>query len=164
MATCYDISVPPFVRGLRVLATLLDKAETHAGASISDLARSRLAPDMYDLVGQVQRATDTAKFGVVRVAGVENMPIADDEQTFDELRSRIAKVIAFIEAVPRSAFEGRDDTAVTLPSRSEPRVYTATSYLIEFALPNFYFHVTTAYDILRANGVPIGKPDYLGWR
>jgi len=119
---------------------------------------------MYDLVGQVQRATDTAKFAVVRVAGVENMPIADDEQTFDELRSRIAKVIAFIEAVPRSAFEGRDDTQVTLPSRTAPRVYTVASYLIEFALPNFYFHVTTAYDLLRANGVPIGKADYLGWR
>jgi uncharacterized protein len=164
MPTCYEISVPPMVRGLGVLSSLLDKAEMHTGAAATDLARSRLAPDMYDLVGQVQRATDTAKFAVVRVAGVENMPIADDEQTFDELRSRIAKVIAFIEAVPRSAFEGRDDTQVTLPSRTAPRVYTVASYLIEFALPNFYFHVTTAYDLLRANGVPIGKADYLGWR
>lgn len=164
MPTCYEISVPPIVRGLRVLSALLDKAEAHAGAGGAGLAQSRFAPDMLNLVGQVQRATDTAKFAIVRVAAVENMPMADDEQTFDELRGRIAKVIAFIEAVPPSAFERRDDTPVTLPSRSGDRVYTAMSYLIEFALPNFYFHVTTAYDLLRANGVPIGKADYLGWR
>jgi hypothetical protein len=164
MPTCYEISAPPIVRGLRVLSGLLDKAEMHAGVGITDLAQSRFAPDMYNLIGQVQRATDTAKFAIVRVAGVENVPMADDEKTFDELRSRIAKVIAFIEAVPSSAFEGRDDIPVTLPSASGARNYTATSYLIEFALPNFYFHLTTTYDLLRANGVPIGKADYLGWR
>jgi len=156
----YEASAPVFVRGFRVLADLLDKAEAHGGA---DLIDARLAPDMLTLAGQIQRASDTAKFAIARVADVTPPSFDDKEATFAELRQRIAQTVAWIESVDREALEAGAARDLSRKIGPVERTFTGTTYLLTFAIPNFFFHVTTAYDILRHKGVAIGKLDYLGF-
>jgi len=161
----YDTAVPVFEAMLGNLSTLLDKAEAHAAAKGYDpavLLQSRLAPDMLPLVRQVQIACDAAKFGVARLTGVEAPKFADDEASFDQVKARIAKTRTFVTSVPREAFEGAAARRVEVPSRAKAYVFDGRTFLLQWAMPNFYFHVVTTYDILRHNGVEIGKRDYLG--
>lgn len=160
----FNASVPVFIRGLTVLSSLLDKAEQHAKAlSLAEaaLVEARLAPDMLTLAGQVQRASDTAKLGTARLTGTEAPSYEDKESRFNELQERCAKTIAYLQTVQADAFEGSETRPVTFggtPKWTLP----GEDYLLRFALPNFFFHVTTAHDILRHKGVTIGKRDYLG--
>ena len=150
---------------LRNLSTLLDKAQAHCEAKKIDplaLTGYRLFPDMFPMTRQVQIACDTAKGAVARLAGVEIPKHEDSEQTFGELKVRIAKTIDFIESVKPERIDGTEDKEIVLPMRSGERRFSGLQYLLGFAYPNFYFHVTTAYNILRHNGVEIGKMDFIG--
>ena len=161
----HSASVPIFVRSLGNLLNWLDKAETHAAArkyEASVLLAARLAPDMLPFTRQVQIACDAAKFGVARLAGVEAPKFEDTESSFDELRERVKKTIAYVESVPASQVDGSEDRDVTVPRRDGSMVIKGEPYLKHFVLPNFFFHVTTAYALLRHNGVELGKADYLG--
>jgi hypothetical protein len=161
----YDLSVPVFSQSLKALADILKKAEAHADAKKIDHAvflTARLAPDMFTLTRQVQLATDFAKGGSARTAAIDVPSYADTEVTFAELHARIEKTIAFIESIPKEKFVGAESRDVTIPMRPEPKTFNALTYLRHGALPNFFFHTTTAYDILRHNGVEIGKRDFLG--
>ncbi len=163
--TLYDLTVPVFLRGLGVLSTLLEKGRAHAeaaGIAPEELVEARLAPDMLTLAGQVQRATDTAKFAAVRIGGVENVRFADEEKTFADLQDRLARTRDFLEAVPRTAIDAKEGTTIEANIGRNPVTIGAVDYAQKFAVPNFYFHVTTAYDILRARGVALGKMDYIG--
>ena len=160
-----DTAVPVFDSMLKNLSALLDKAVVHAqakGYEPSVLLQSRLAPDMFPLTRQVQIATDAAKFGVARLTGVEAPKFADDETTFEQLKARIEKTRAFVAGVPRDAFEGAEARRVEVPTRTATYAFDGRTFLLHWAMPNFYFHVVTAYDILRHNGVEVGKRDYLG--
>ena len=161
----HDASVPVLTRGLTILSALLDKGEAHAretGVMPSSYVEARLAPDMLTLAGQVQRASDTAKFAAARLTGTEAPPFSDDEATFDQLRERCARTIAYLNSVPRAAFEGSETRDVSFGGGANRATLPGDRYLLQFALPNFFFHVTTAYDILRNKGVPLGKRDFLG--
>ncbi len=161
----YQASVPAFKRGLDNLAALLEKARSHALATHTDLSvyvNARLAPDMYPLSGQVQAVSDAAKFGAARLARVTPPPFADNETTFDELQARIQKTLDFIATVTPEQINASEGGTVTLKTGGGERTLDSEPYLLAFVLPNFYFHVTTAYDILRQQGVPVGKMDYLG--
>jgi hypothetical protein len=161
----YDITVPVFSRGLARLGALLERGRAHAeaeGLAPERLLQARLAPDMLTLTGQVQRASDTAKFAAVRIGGVPNEAFADEEKSFEDLADRIARTRAFLADVPRSAIEHREAEAVSATIGRTPVTIPARDYALAFALPNFFFHVATAYDILRHRGVPIGKMDYIG--
>jgi hypothetical protein len=163
--TLYDITVPVFVRGLGTLAAILETGRSFAEAEGIDPARlleARLAPDMLTLVGQVQRASDTAKFAMVRIGGVENLRFADEETSFAELQDRLARSRAFLEAVPRAAIDDAAGTTVSATIGRTPVTIGAEEYVLKFALPNFFFHLTTAYDLLRQAGVPLGKNDFIG--
>lgn len=167
MATSlYDLSAPVFTRGLRNLSAILDKGEAFAagqGIDPADLLATRLIEDMAPLTAQVQRACDAAKGTMVRVGGVTNVVFEDVETNFAELRDRIAKVVAFVEAVPRGAIDGREEAEVILQiPNGASYSFTGRGFVLDFALPNFFFHVTTAYALLRHRGVPLGKLDYLG--
>ena len=161
----YDVSVPVFTRGLKQLSHVLDKGLAHVKANDGDpsvLVNARLAPDMLTLAGQVQRASDASKLGAARLGGLTAPPFPDTETTFDELQARIAKTIDYLNSVERSAIDGREDSPVKIKAGSREIDFTAQNYLLQFALPNFFFHVTTAYALLRQHGVPVGKLDYLG--
>jgi hypothetical protein len=161
----YEASVSVLVRGLRNLSVILDKAVAHARAAQIDpasLVAARLAPDMLTLAQQVQVATDTAKGCGARLAGVPVPSYPDTESTFEELQARIAKTVAFLETLPRDAIDGAADRPIELSVGRQPMRFVGRDYLLTFALPNFYFHVTTAYGILRHRGVPLGKPDFIG--
>ncbi len=163
----YQISVPPMTRMLKTMSAFIDKGRAHAdanGMAHAELLEGRLAPDMLTLVGQVQRATDSAKFAAVRVGQVANLVMPDEEKTFDDLQARLARTIDFLQAVPADSMDGREEAEIVLDMRSGPVTFTGTSYLQVFALPNVYFHATTAYAILRHKGVPVGKLDFLGGR
>src|SRR5262249_49984046 len=123
---------------------------------------ARLYPDMFPLSRQVQIACDTAKGAMARLAGVTNPAHEDTERTFEELKARIAKTVDFVRSVQPAQVEGTEDRDITLKLGPREVTWKGMQYLLGFALPNFYFHVTTAYDILRHNGVPVGKPDYIG--
>jgi len=158
-------SAPRFAHMLRSLAALLDKAQAHCEAKKIDplaLTQFRLYPDMFPLARQVQIACDTAKGAVARLAGLEIPKHEDTEQTFAELKSRIAKTVDFIESVSAAKLDGTEDKEIVLKMRAGDMKFTGLQYLLGFAYPNFYFHVTTAYNILRHNGVEIGKRDFLG--
>ena len=164
-ASLYDECVPVMTRFLTNLKTILAKAAAHAAANKIDeaaLITARLYPDMFAFARQVQIACDNAKGAVGRLAGVDIPKHADTEATFADLTARIDKTLAYIAGVPASAFEGRGDAQIVLAFGDWRQEFTASGYLRTWALPNFYFHVTTAYDILRHNGVPVGKMDYLG--
>jgi len=154
-----------FAAMLRNLAAILDKAEAHAAArkiEPSALTAFRLYPDMFPFTRQVQIACDTAKGAVARLAGVEIPKHEDTEQSFAELKARIAKTLDFIESVPAAKLDGSEEREVVLKMRAGERRFGGAEYLLAHALPNFYFHVTTAYNILRHNGVELGKRDFLG--
>lgn len=161
----HSASVPVFTRMLGHLAAWLDKAEAHAQAKKFDTSvylAARLAPDMLPFTKQIQIACDAAKFGVARLAGVEAPKFEDNETSFADLRERIRKTVAFVESVPASAIDGAEDKDITVPRRDGNIVLKGEFYLKHYVQPNFYFHVTTAYALLRHNGVELGKGDFLG--
>lgn len=162
----YSASVPIIQRVLGNLSTWLDKAAAHAEARKFDplvLVNARLYPDMLPLSSQVQIACDSAKGCVARLAGVEIPRHEDTEKTIGELKARIAKTLDFVQGVPAAQLEGSEDRAISLPRRNkEPLQLQGEFFLKHYALPNLFFHATTAYAILRHNGVEIGKADYLG--
>lgn len=163
--TMYSASVPRFSKILGNLAAILAKAQAHVAARKIDpsaLLAARLYPDMFPLTRQVQVATDMVKGGVARLAGIEVPKIEDTETSFAELVARIERVRSFIDSVPAGKIEGSEERRIVLPLRGEEVVFDGLQYLTGFVIPNFYFHVTTAYDILRHNGVEIGKRDFLG--
>jgi len=161
----HDLSAGTFVPMLRSLLQIFDKAIAQAAEKKIDLAalpEARLAPDMYPLTKQVQIACDAAKSATARLMGVEPPRHEDNEKTVDDLKARITKVIAYVESAPVKAFDGAAERTVLFPL-IETLVFESNGfeYVRDWALPNFYFHVVTAYDILRHNGVDIGKRDYL---
>jgi hypothetical protein len=161
----YQASAPRFVNTLKNLSAILDKAQAHADAKKIEpkvLTAARLFPDMFAMSRQVQSACDTAKGAVARLAGVEVPVHEDTEQTLEELKARIAKTIAFINTVKPSQVDGSEDKEVVLKFRTGEVRMKGMQYLLGHAQPNFYFHVTTAYNILRHNGVEVGKKDYIG--
>ena len=161
----HQASAPRFANTLRNLSAILDKAQTHCEAKKIDpavMSGMRLIADMFPLSRQVQIACDSAKGAVARLAGVDIPKHEDTEQSFVELKQRIAKTIDFILSVGPEKVDGSEERAVTLKLGGKDVTYTGLQYLLGFAYPNFYFHVTTAYDILRANGVELGKRDYIG--
>lgn len=161
----HSASVPVFVRMLGNLLNWLDKAEAHAAAKKFDagvLLGMRLAPDMLPFAKQIQIACDAAKFGVSRLAGAEVPKFEDDESTLEELRERVRKTIGYVQSVPAAQIDGTEDKDVNVPRRDGTMTLKGEPYLKHFVLPNFYFHVTTAYALLRHNGVELGKRDFLG--
>ena len=161
----YQASAPRFANTLRNLSAILDKAQAHAERLKLDptvVGSLRLIADMFPLSRQVQIACDTAKGAVARLAGVEIPKHEDTEQTLAELKARIAKTLDFMESVAKEKLENSEDREVVLKMRGGEVKYAGLQYLMGHAYPNFYFHVTTAYNILRANGVEIGKRDYIG--
>ena len=160
MPSLYEITVPVFTRTLRNLDYLLTKA-AESGVDEQSLLDARLAPDMLPLTRQVQIACDTAKLAVTRIAQAEPRPMADEETSLAELRDRIARTIAYLEEADPRTFEGREAAEITLTFPNMEMAFTGQSLVTEFTLPNFFFHVTIAYGLLRMNGVAIGKMDYL---
>jgi hypothetical protein len=161
----YSLSAPVFVRMLRNLDGVLDKAAAHAAARKIDpsvLVNARLFPDMFPLTAQVRIAGDFAKGAVARLTGHEPPKYEDNEVTFDDLKARIAKTVAYVESFKPEQFEGAETRTVTMKMRGEDKSFDGLTYLANIVLPNFYFHVTTAYDILRHNGVELGKRDFVG--
>ena len=161
----YQASVPRFVNVLGNLSTILDKAQAHVDAKKLDaatLTNYRLFPDMLPMARQVQIACDTAKGVVARLAGIEIPAYEDNEKTLAELKARIAKTIAFIQTVKQAQIDGTEDKAIVTKRGDKETHYKGMQFLLGHAVPNFYFHVTTTYNILRHNGVEIGKRDFLG--
>lgn len=161
----YRASVPPIVRSLTNLRTILEKAAAHAEARKIDpsvLLNMRLYPDMLPMSRQVQIATDNAKGVASRLAGMEPPKYEDNESTFPELVARIDKTLAYLGTFEPEQIDGSEERTITLPRRDTTLTIAGTPYLLEYVLPNFYFHVTIAYAILRHCGVEIGKQDFLG--
>jgi uncharacterized protein len=161
----YTMAIDTFVPMLRALSENLDKGARHASAKKFDsavLVNARLAPDMFPLVKQVQTACDQAKNSTARLMGQEPPRFEDNEQTLDELKARIAKTIDYVQGAHATAFEGADDRDIKLPLPNNLVLeMKGLQFLRDWSLPHFYFHVVTAFDILRHNGVDIGKRDYL---
>jgi len=161
----YQLTAPVLVRMLGNLSAILDKAEAWAETKKIDplvLTSARLAPDMHPLSRQVQIATDMAKGGAARLAGVEPPSFPDTETTFPELKARLQKTIDFINSLPAEKFEGAEDRTVTLKAGPNEFTFKGVDYFNGFLMPNVYFHLTTAYAILRHNGLDIGKMDFVG--
>jgi hypothetical protein len=161
----HQVSVPAFVRGLKVLSALLDKAQAHAeqhGIVPEVLIGARLADDMLPLGSQVQRVSDTSKMSVERLSGVAAPKFADDETSFQQLQQRIAATVDYLVSVDPAAFDNSEAREIKLNFGSFAPAFRGDDYLLTFALPNFYFHLATAHDILRNQGVAVGKLDYLG--
>ena len=161
----YQASAPRFANTLKNLSAILDKAKAQAEAKKIDeqvLTSSRLFPDMFALARQVQIACDSAKGAVARLAGVEIPKHEDTEKTFDELKERIARTLAFIATVKAAQVDGSEEKEIVLKLQGKDVPFKGMQYLLGFAWPNFYFHAATAYDILRHNGVEIGKRDFIG--
>jgi uncharacterized protein len=167
MLSMFDATIPPLKRTLNNLSHILKKGEEYADAKKIEhavLLNARLFPDMYPLIRQVQIATDMSKGAAARLAGLEVPSYDDNETTFAELQARIAKTIAFIDTVKPEQLEGAETREITINVRKMELKFTGQSYLLTWVNPNVYFHVTTAYNILRHNGVELGKPDFLGPR
>ena len=163
--TMYQASVPVFQRTLKALDVVLDKAAAYAAERKIDptvLLTARLYPDMFALTRQVQIATDHAKGASARLAGVAVPSFTDNEATFPDLKARIAKTLEFVATVKPAQIDGSEGRDVSLKAGPRELNFKGQDYLLFFALPNFYFHVTAAFAILRHNGVPIGKLDFLG--
>jgi hypothetical protein len=163
--TMYDTLVPTTNRMLGNLSNFLDKAEAFAAAKKFDsavLLNSRLAPDMLPLTRQIQIAADMAKGAAARLSGTELPKFEDNETTIAELKGRIARTLAFVNGIDAAKYTGSEDRDVTLQARTGERHFKGLNYLRDFVLPNVYFHVTTAYAILRHNGVELGKNDFVG--
>lgn len=157
--------VPMLTHALNTLAKILTKAEAHCEEHKIDpnaLLTARLYPDMFTLIRNVQTVSDTSKGMVARLGQLDNPSYEDNEASFAELQERIAKTLAFIKDVPDSAFEGAETREVVLQAGPQEFKFSGAGYMASFAQPNFYFHMTTVYNILRHNGVPLGKRDFLG--
>ena len=160
----YAATVPPMRLMLKNLSSILSKAQSHLEARKIDpnaFLAARLYPDMLPFIKQIQIASDTAKGAVARLAGVDIPKFEDNEATFADLHARIDKTIAFLDSLPEAKFEGAESRKITLPLRDRTMEFTGAEYLTTWAQPNFYFHVTTAYALLRHGGVEIGKTDFL---
>jgi hypothetical protein len=161
----HQASVTAFARSLTNLKAILEKAKAHAlehKIEESVYTTARLYPDMLPLTRQVQIATDIARSGAARLAGVEPPVYEENEKTFDDLTARVQRTLDYMAGLDASAFEGSATREITRPVRGQPHTFTGANYLQQFALPNVYFHVATTYGILRHNGVPLGKADFIG--
>ena len=161
----YQASVPVFLRMLSNLTIVLDKTMAHVAARKLEpaaLLGARLYPDMFPLIRQVQLAADFAKNSAARLAGVELPKFADTETSFEELKERIAKTTEFLKTLKPAQIDGTEEKEITFPVAGQPTTFKGQQYLFNSALPNFFFHLTTAYAILRHNGVELGKRDFLG--
>ena len=161
----YQASVPVFIRMLTNLVAILEKAAAHAEARKIDpsvLLSDRLFPDMFPLVRQVQIAADMAKAGPARLAGLQPPSFEDTEKSFPELIERVRRTVAFLETLKPEQIDGSEGRTVTWPTRGTTRTLPGLQYLLNHVAPNVYFHITTTYNILRHNGVELGKPDFLG--
>ena len=162
----FDATIPAFARSLKALDACLDKAQAHADGLKCDVANvlgSRLAPDMFPLGRQIQIACDFAKSISSRMAGLDVPSYEDNEVTLADFKARIAKTIAYINTISPEQFEGSETRAISIPMRDgSKREYVGAPYLHHAGLPNFYFHLTSAYAILRHNGVQVGKKDFIG--
>ncbi len=161
----YDASVPVFRQMLGSLSSLLQKADAHAVANcmdVNDLLTATLAPDMFSFTRQIQIACDHAKGCAARLAGIENPKFEDTEKTVAELQERIRKTLEFVNSVRQEQFAGAEDRDIKLVFPWATYDFKGSRYLTYWALPNFFFHATTAYDLLRYKGVPVGKADFLG--
>ena len=160
----YDASIPGFLRMLRNLSGFLDKAEAHAktsGASLQTYLDAKLADDMHPLSRQIQMCSDTSKGPAARLADVPAPAMPDTETTWAELKERVAKTLAFLQSIKPEQVNGREAATVELPLPGGKLTFTAKDFLFQFAIPNHLFHITTAYALLRAQGVPLGKMDFL---
>lgn len=165
MLTMYQASVPSFLRMLDNLSSILDIAAVHAEAKnieASIFVNGRLTPDMFPLSRQVQIATDMVKGCAARLAGIEVPSYADDETTFSELQARISKTKTFLQSISEAQINGSEDRQVTVKFGSRELKFLGQAYLFDFVIPNFHFHLTTTYAILRHYGVEVGKTDYTG--
>ena len=163
--TMYQASIPTFIHGLNNLSAILTKASAYAAARKIDpsvLVNARLAPDMFPLSRQIQIASDGVKGCAARLAGIEVPSFPDTETTFDELQARIAKTITFLKSVTAKQIDGSEERDITLKVGGNDMRFKGEHYLLSFVIPNFYFHITAAYAILRHNGLDIGKRDFLG--
>jgi hypothetical protein len=163
----YRASIPVFVQGLNNLRAILRKGEAHAEARKIDqlvLLNARLFPDMFPLTRQVQIAADMVKGGAARLAGVDVPSYADNESTFADLYARLDKTIAFANGIEPEQLQGAAGRSITLKAGPNELKFTGSDYLLNFVLPNLYFHIATAYGLLRHNGVELGKQDFLGLR
>ncbi len=161
----YAASVPVFKQILGSLSDLLDKADAHAAAKKIDpnaLLQARLFPDMFPLTRQIIIAADFAKGACARLAGAEVPKYEDTEQSFAELKARIAKTLAFIDTLARDRIDGSEERDITTSAGPNSKSFKGQTYLLNYALPQFFFHATTAYAILRHNGIEIGKKDFMG--
>ncbi len=161
----YQVLVPSLARSLNNLAAILEKGAAHAEAQKVDptvLIHSRLYPDMFPLGRQVQIASDIARRGAARLAGLEAPKLEDNETTFAELIDRVHKTVAYLETLTPEQIDGSEAKSISLPMGEDTMTFEGLPYLLHFILPNVYFHVATAYDILRHCGVALGKGDYLG--
>jgi uncharacterized protein len=162
----YDVSIPLLLHGLKSLDNLLTKTEAHCEAKKikpEAILNFRLFPDMFPFVNQVQLVTDFSKGCAARLSGQAVPSYADEEKTFSELHVRIAKTIAFLSSINKAILKDADTRNVTIRvSRTEEKTMTGAQYFNGFVLPNFYFHMTTAYNILRHNGIELGKNDFMG--
>lgn len=161
----YRASIPVIVRGFENLTAVLKKGEAFAaekGVAPDELLQTRLYEDMHNLIRQVQLASDSAKGCVARLSGKENPSFADEETNFAELYARIEKTVAFAKSVGEAELAGAEARSIVMKVRGREITFTGADYLLNFALPNYFFHLTTAYDILRHKGVPLSKLDYLG--
>ena len=161
----YQASVPPFIRALNNLAAILEKGAAHAQARSIDeaaLLNSRLYIDMFPLTRQVQLATDTARSGAGRLASVDFPAYEDKEASFKDLVQRVRNTVAYLETLKPAQIDGGEEKTITWQSRSSSKSMAGLPYLMSHLLPNVHFHVTTAYAILRHNGVELGKKDFLG--
>ena len=159
------LTVPTYARGLRVLALYLDKAAAHAaarGIAEDSLVNARLIADMLPLSAQIQRASDTSKNAIARLLGVDAPRFEDNETTLAELKVRVERTLAYVEAADGASLEPGADREITLTFGTFKRSFGGEAYVLEFALPNFHFHVAMTHAILRHVGVDIGKLDYLG--
>jgi len=163
--TMYQASVPQFIRMLANLKAILEKAAAHAAAKKIDesvLLGARLYPDMFPLTRQVQIATDFARGTGSRLAGMEPPSVDDKEQSFVELAARVDNAIAYLRTLPAAQIDGSEKREITRMIRGVPKTFTGLDYLVKYSLPNFYFHLSTAYAILRHNGIEVGKGDFVG--
>ncbi|MHB8744348.1 MAG: DUF1993 domain-containing protein [Sulfuricaulis sp.] len=163
--TMYQASVPVFIRMLNNLVTILEKAAAHAEAKKIDpavLIDSRLYPDMFPLARQIRIATDAAAGGAARLAGIEPPKSENNETTFPDLIGRIRKTITYVNTFKPEQIDGSEKRQITLKVRDDTLTLDGQTFLLNRVLPNFYFHITTAYGILRHNGIELGKKDYLG--
>ncbi len=161
----YQVSIPRFVHMLNNLAVILDRAQAYAEAKKIDAATlpsARLYPDMLPLTSQVRIACDTAKRAAALLAGVDNPVYEDNETTLPELKARVERTIGFLNTIRAAQVDGTENREIVVKVGGKDTPFKGMQFLLARAIPNFYFHVTTAYDILRHNGLDVGKKDFLG--